>query len=124
MGDVGIRNLFRRFMKRLRPGGLLILEPQEWKSYKKKRFLTSEIREVVRTIEIRPSDFDVYLCGLGFAQVGVIQPPENAPACFRRTVYVYKLRDVAKVGAEVGEVAVDTGRHHKDVHKTNGKRVP
>ena len=39
-GDDGLKKTFQRFFKQLRPGGKLILEPQEWKSYGKKKKLT------------------------------------------------------------------------------------
>lgn len=36
-GDSGLKRFFRRIFKHLRPGGRLILEPQPWSSYKKKK---------------------------------------------------------------------------------------
>lgn len=39
-GDAGIKQAFRRIYAQLRPGGRLILEPQAWSSYLKKKSLT------------------------------------------------------------------------------------
>ena len=39
-GDAGVKNLFKRIFLSLHPGGKLLLEPQPWKSYKKKKNLT------------------------------------------------------------------------------------
>jgi hypothetical protein len=33
-GDAGLRRLFRKLRDTLSPGGLLVLEPQPWRSYK------------------------------------------------------------------------------------------
>jgi len=89
-GDVGVRNLFKRVLKRLRPGGLFVLEPQDWKSYVKKRKLNPEIRQTVRDIELRPEAFDGFLAGLGFERLGRIEPCAAAQGGFsRRPILLY-----------------------------------
>lgn len=39
-GDQGVKKLFKRIFVNLRHGGILILEPQSFNSYKKKKRLT------------------------------------------------------------------------------------
>lgn len=39
-GDAGLKRAFRRMFADLRPGGKLVLEAQNWASYKKKKRLT------------------------------------------------------------------------------------
>ena len=42
-GDAGLKRVFKRIMNALRPGGRLILEPQGWASYKRKKNLTVSV---------------------------------------------------------------------------------
>jgi len=42
-GDEGLVRLFRKVFQQLVVGGLFVLEPQEWASYKKKKHFT-EVR--------------------------------------------------------------------------------
>jgi len=119
-GDTGIRNLFKRCMKRLRPGGLFILEPQDWLSYKKKRHLTPEIRQNVASIEMRPEAFGDYLSSLGFVPAGTVECPESKPTGFsRRPILLF--RRPAAAAAE-GEGHGDTEDVPQD-HQPNGNKV-
>jgi len=105
-GDRGIRNLFKRCVKRLRPGGLFVLEPQDWLSYKKKRHLTQEIRQNVASIELRPEAFGDYLSSLGLVLESTIEPPEGKPKGFSRRILLFRQPAAADVEAEG---ASDTG---------------
>ncbi|TMW63872.1 hypothetical protein Poli38472_014832 [Pythium oligandrum] len=59
--DEGIQKAFRLFYDLLAPGGRLILEPQPWKSYHKRKF-TSETTEVnYSKIQLRPKEFPTFL---------------------------------------------------------------
>mmetsp|Transcript_69313 Transcript_69313/g.166187 ORF Transcript_69313/g.166187 Transcript_69313/m.166187 type:complete len:323 (+) Transcript_69313:69-1037(+) len=89
-GDTGIRNLLKRCYKRLRRGGLLVLEPQGFETYKKRRYMTPEIREMVRSIQLRPEDFGTYLEELGFHSEGVIEPSWTNIKGFKRFIYLHR----------------------------------
>lgn len=46
-GDAGLKQAFRRMYAQLRPGGVLLLEPQGWSSYTKKKNLTVSVSLLV-----------------------------------------------------------------------------
>ena len=43
-GDIGVKILFHNIYTQLKDEGILIFEPQNWKSYKKKRNLNQRIK--------------------------------------------------------------------------------
>ncbi|KAJ4468896.1 Bicoid-interacting protein 3-domain-containing protein [Lentinula aciculospora] len=86
-GDDGLRAFFRRVYSVLKPGGIFILEPQEWYTYKKAKRLHESLRNTARTLELRPSDFEAILEGIGFSSVSHIGI--TGEGGFRRTVDLY-----------------------------------
>lgn len=42
-GDEGLRRMFRKIARHLLPGGRLILEPQPWQSYARRKKLTVSV---------------------------------------------------------------------------------
>lgn len=67
-GDEGIRSFFHRIFGVLRPGGVFILEPQDWASYAKTRRMNSVLRENAKTLQLRPDDFSRILLEIGFVE--------------------------------------------------------
>ncbi|KAH9399033.1 hypothetical protein TYRP_018420 [Tyrophagus putrescentiae] len=90
-GDAGIRRLFQRAFRALRPGGCLILEPQPWSSYQKKAKLTPQIQSTYRSIRFRPEQFNEYLLkDVGFKSCELLGTPQNTSKGFQRPIYLYK----------------------------------
>ncbi|KAE9600327.1 putative RNA methyltransferase bin3, bin3-type S-adenosyl-L-methionine binding protein [Lupinus albus] len=56
-GDDGLMTLFRKIRDLLRPGGLFVLEPQKWKSYRRKRRISETTILNYKNIKLRPEKF-------------------------------------------------------------------
>ncbi|KAJ0986086.1 hypothetical protein J5N97_004442 [Dioscorea zingiberensis] len=66
-GDGGLITLFVKIWKLLRPGGVLLLEPQPWSSYKRNRLVSETTKENFRRILLHPSFFrEILLDKVGF----------------------------------------------------------
>uniref|UniRef100_A0A8R1TK82 RNA methyltransferase n=1 Tax=Onchocerca volvulus TaxID=6282 RepID=A0A8R1TK82_ONCVO len=92
-GDVGIKRFFKRVYRHLRPGGLFILEPQNFETYKKRAKLTKDINEIYKTIEFMPNAFQEYLIvDIGFDFCQHIDPPKAHTKGFERPIQVYYKR--------------------------------
>ncbi|XP_013414626.1 7SK snRNA methylphosphate capping enzyme isoform X2 [Lingula anatina] len=90
-GDDGLKRAFKRMFRQLRPGGILILEPQSWASYKKKKKLTEEIYQAFCSIQFRPDQFTEYLLSkeVGFSKCELIAVPFNKSKGFRRPLQMF-----------------------------------
>merc|ERR1712232_1537166 len=106
-GDFGVQELFRRSRKCLRPGGLLILEPQEWGSYQNgKRLLSPVERQKMAGIQMRPESFGDHLTEINFERITVIRPPACVVKGFRRPIYIY--RKLPSTAAASGALSADS----------------
>lgn len=66
-GDDGLIRLFAKIRNLLRPGGILVLEPQPWKSYKNKHLVSEVVRQNFNEIVLRPDQFkEVLLDRIGY----------------------------------------------------------
>jgi len=85
-GDQGINALFLKVYHQLESGGIFVLQPQQWKSYKKEQTRCSQFKEMLNEIiKLKPGLFLRYLKAIGFELVKTI-PGENQEAI----IYVLK----------------------------------
>jgi len=95
-GDDGLIRCFKKMFAQLREGGRLILEPQPWSSYRKKRKLTEEILATFRSIKIKPDQFKELLLSkdIGFASFQVLTevPSSHESQGFQRPIYLLTKR--------------------------------
>ncbi|KAJ0395475.1 hypothetical protein P43SY_004738 [Pythium insidiosum] len=88
-GDDGIKSVFQRLHDLLAPGGRLILEPQPWKSYHKRKFTSAVTAANYDKIQLRPKDFPTFLVEtVGFKSCVFLQVCQTSSRGFRRPVYV------------------------------------
>lgn len=57
-GDSGLRRLFSSLFALLSPGGVVVIEPQEWENYKSAVKKNKDLRPTFKTLEIRPPFID------------------------------------------------------------------
>lgn len=93
-GDAGLKRAFHRMYRQLHPGGRLILEPQPWASYRKRKKLTETIYHNYHSIELRPEMFRQYLLTeVGFSKCEAIDVPFNKSKGFRRPLLLFTKLD-------------------------------
>lgn len=91
-GDVGLQLAFKRMFRQLRPGGQLVLEAQDWKTYKKRKRLSETILSNFASIQMHPQQFPAYLLGseVGFERSYMLSASkEHVAKGFRRPIHVY-----------------------------------
>lgn len=77
-GDDGLKRAFKRMYSQLKPEGILIIEPQPWSSYKKKKFVNQTLMQNYKSITFRPSQFNDYLLSeVGFSSFNLIDIPDH-----------------------------------------------
>ncbi|XP_047512548.1 7SK snRNA methylphosphate capping enzyme bin3-like [Pieris napi] len=113
-GDAGIKRAFKRMFNDLRPGGKLVLEAQNWASYKKKKRLTPTIYENFNSIELFPYKFREYLLSpeVGFSKCCVLGVPQHASKGFTRPIQLYVKGDFTPSKARWSD-AYAPSSHHK-----------
>ncbi|KAA0706439.1 7SK snRNA methylphosphate capping enzyme [Triplophysa tibetana] len=89
-GDAGIQRLFHRIYRHLLPGGLLILEPQPWSSYSRRKRLTKSTHRNYSSIRLKPDHFSSYLTSdVGFSCYELLETSQNSHKGSQRPVYVF-----------------------------------
>ncbi|XP_065370580.1 7SK snRNA methylphosphate capping enzyme bin3 [Calliphora vicina] len=94
-GDAGLKSAFKRMFNQLRPGGKLILEAQNWASYKRKKNLTEDIYNNYHNIEFYPNKFHEYLLSseVGFSHSYTLGIPKHLSKGFSRPIQLYAKGD-------------------------------
>ncbi|KAL6098530.1 mepce [Pungitius sinensis] len=89
-GDCGLKRLFQRVYRHLRPGGVFILEPQPWESYVRRKKLTDNIGRNFQSIRLKPDQFVSYLTSeVGFTSYEYLGAPKCSIKGFQRPMYLF-----------------------------------
>ncbi|XP_030043160.1 7SK snRNA methylphosphate capping enzyme [Microcaecilia unicolor] len=90
-GDEGLKRMFKRIYRHLHPGGILILEPQPWASYGKRKKLTETIFKNYQQITLKPDQFTSYLLSpeVGFSTYELLGTPQTSSKGFQRPIYAF-----------------------------------
>ncbi|KAL4710753.1 hypothetical protein ACJJTC_004398 [Scirpophaga incertulas] len=112
-GDAGLKRAFRRMFNDLRPGGKLVLEAQNWASYKKKKRLTPTIYENFNSIEMFPHKFREYMLSpeVGFSKCCILGVPQHASKGFRRPIQLYIKGDFTPSKARWSDAHAPSSHH-------------
>ena len=93
-GDHGIMTLFKKAYQELKPGGILILEPQSLSSYAKKKHLITEThKRHMKEMRITPDSFVHVLLQIGFIACIRVVPATGsslATGFDQRPIYLLK----------------------------------
>lgn len=94
-GDQGLKEMFQSVWTSLTPGGIFVLEPQPWKSYKAAQHKAKQSQDgtsfvPLDQLALRPDDFAHYLCDVvGFRMVKR-KTPESSMTGFDRMILVFR----------------------------------
>lgn len=89
-GDPGLKRLFKRAYRHLRPGGLFILEPQPWESYSRRKKITDNMYRNYNNIRLKPDQFTSYLTSeVGFISYEYLGAPKSSVGGFQRPIYLF-----------------------------------
>lgn len=88
-GDAALLRLFRRVHRLLRPGGRFILEPQPWRSYRKRKHASAESARHYSTIRLRPPFSEALLGEVGFERMEALGVPPDAAAGYQRPLFCF-----------------------------------
>ncbi len=88
-GDDGLLKFFQIMYDILRPGGLIILEYQPWKSYQKRKEVSKDIHDTFNKLQILPQMFENILVErIGLHVIDRLGPSVEAATGFERPILV------------------------------------
>ncbi|KAG0264918.1 hypothetical protein BG011_005840 [Mortierella polycephala] len=90
-GDEGIKRFFQKVYRSLAPGGIFLVEPQDFATYKKRRKITPTMDTNYKSIQFKPEHFQDYLVKeVGFREAVRLGHSEGSAKNFNRDIFLYR----------------------------------
>lgn len=89
-GDEGLKKVFEKMYMQLREGGLLVLEPQDWPSYRRKKKMVTQTTNSCKDLHFKPVQFTEYLINsVGFKTGRLLGTSQHPSKGFQRQVILF-----------------------------------
>ena len=91
-GDEGLKMFFKKIYRSLNPGGIFLMEPQAYNTYKKRSKLTKTIEAHYKVIKFMPDQFESYLLSseVGFREVQHLGQSQGKAQNFNRPIILFR----------------------------------
>ncbi|KAG0052435.1 hypothetical protein BGZ83_002601 [Gryganskiella cystojenkinii] len=91
-GDEGLKLFFKKIYRSLNPGGIFLMEPQAYNTYKKRSKLTKTIEEHYKAIKFMPDQFETFLLSseVGFREMQHLGQSQGQAQNFNRPIILFR----------------------------------
>ncbi|KAF9900878.1 hypothetical protein EC991_006762 [Linnemannia zychae] len=90
-GDDGLKRFFHKVYRNLVPGGILLIEPQDFATYAKRSKITPEMKKTYSGLKFRPEEFLDYLVNeVGFRESQHLGQSDGQAKNFNRDIFLFR----------------------------------
>ncbi|KAF9540160.1 hypothetical protein EC957_004599 [Mortierella hygrophila] len=90
-GDERLKKFFRKVYRNLTPGGVFVVEPQDYATYVKRSKITPEMKKTYDDIKFRPEEFRNYLVNeVGFRESQHLGQSDGHAKNFNRDIFLFR----------------------------------
>ncbi|KAG0372410.1 hypothetical protein BGX24_000276 [Mortierella sp. AD032] len=90
-GDEGLKKFFHKVYRNLSPGGVFLVEPQDYATYAKRSKITPEMKKTYGGLKFRPEEFRDYLVNeVGFRESQHLGQSDGRAKNFNRDIFFFR----------------------------------
>ncbi|KAG0262851.1 hypothetical protein BGZ95_003944 [Linnemannia exigua] len=90
-GDEGLKKFFHKVYRNLTPGGVFLVEPQDYATYAKRSKITPEMKKTYGGLKFRPEEFRDYLVNeVGFREFQHLGQSDGRAKNFNRDIFLFR----------------------------------